>query len=257
MKAVILAAGKGTRLNGMASSRPKCLEQVGGISLIERQVRALKAEGIDEIISVVGFGAEQVRQTCGPRIGYIENRHYAETNSLFSLWLARHFLIGGFIVLNADVLFHPQLLRDLLATQYEDALLVSYPDESTPPLGEEEMKVKLRAGRVIDISKKINCRKADGENVGIAKFGPSGARLMVEKMDSLIRLGAHNDWAPRAFREFLGERPLYAVGTRGYPWIEIDFPQDYRRAVDEVLPRILEYNEMGASLEVSIERAIA
>lgn len=257
MKAVILAAGKGTRLNGMATSRPKCLEEVGGISLIERQVRALRSEGVEEIIAVVGYGAEHVRQACGPRIGYIENPHYAETNSLFSLWLARQFLSGGFMVLNADVLFHPQILKDLLAAQYEDALLVSYPDPSTPALGEEEMKVRLRAGRVIDISKRMNCRKADGENVGIAKFGAAGARLLVEKMDALIRRGAHNDWAPRAFREFASERPLYAVGTRGYPWIEIDFPADYRRAVDEVLPRILDYRENEVARESLAERAIA
>jgi choline kinase len=163
---------------------------------------------------------------------------------------------GGFLVLNADVLFHPQLLNDLLTAQYEDALLVAYADNSTR-LGDEEMKVRLRAGRVIDISKRINCRKADGENVGIAKFGASGARLLVEKMDALIRRGAHTDWAPRAFREFASERPLYAVGTRGYPWIEIDFPADYVRAVDEVLPRILDNPEMGFLREPSIERAIA
>jgi len=257
MKAIILAAGRGSRLNGMASSRPKCLEQLGGISLIERQVRALRAQGIGEIIAVVGFGAEDVRHTCGPGIGYIENTHYAETNSLFSLWLARHFLSGGFVVLNADVLFHPQILEDLVTAQHEDALLVSYPDESTPEFGDEEMKVRLRAGRVVDISKGINRRRADAENVGIAKFGPSGARLLVEKMDVLIRGGVHSDWAPRAFREFAGERPLYAVGTRGYPWIEIDFPEDYRRAVNEVLPRILGDREVELSLERSLERAIA
>jgi len=237
----------------MAGSRPKCLEEVGGVSLIERQVRALKAEGIDEIIAVVGFGAEHVRHTCGPGLGYIENPRYAETNSLFSLWLARHFLSGGFVVLNADVLFHQQILKDLLTARYEDALLVSYPDESTPRFGDEEMKVRLHAGTVIEISKKINWRKADGENVGIAKFGASGARLLVEKMDALIRSGVHSDWAPRAFREFACERPLYAVSTRGYPWIEIDYPEDYRRAVDEVLPQIVGDPEP----EILLERAIA
>jgi hypothetical protein len=46
------------------------------------------------------------------------------------------------------------------------------------------------------------------------------------------------DWAPRAFREFALHHPLYALSTRGLPWIEIDFPEDYRRAVDEVYPRI-------------------
>ena len=57
-------------------------------------------------------------------------------------------------------------------------------------------------------------------------------------MDRLVAAGGLRDWAPRAFREFAQERPLHAIGTRGFPWIEIDFPEDYRRAVRDVLPQI-------------------
>ena len=57
-------------------------------------------------------------------------------------------------------------------------------------------------------------------------------------MDRLVAAGGLRDWAPRAFREFAQERPLHAIGTRGFPWIEIDFPEDYQRAVREVLPLI-------------------
>jgi hypothetical protein len=53
-------------------------------------------------------------------------------------------------------------------------------------------------------------------------------------------------WAPRAFRTFAARRPLHAIGTRGFPWIEIDFPDDYRRAVEEVLPQLDEAPEPGA-----------
>ena len=240
MRAIILAAGRGSRLRGRDSEVPKCLTRIGGLSLIERQILSLRDAGIREIIPVIGFGAELVKQFCGSNLHYVENPHYDDTNSLFSLWLVRRFLAGGFVVLNADVLFHPQLLSDLLTSRHEDALLVSYPSLSDEPFGPEEMKVKVQAGRIIDISKSINPRKADGENVGIGKFGPAGAALLMEKLDSLIRGGAHRDWAPRAFRDFASERPLYAVGTRGLPWIEIDFPQDYEKAVDQILPLIVE-----------------
>jgi L-glutamine-phosphate cytidylyltransferase len=239
MKAIILAAGKGARLNEIAGDLPKCLVKVGGLTLIEHQIHALRSSGIDEIIVVVGHGADRVRETCGDDIAYVENTRYSQTNSLFSLWLARDHLLDGFVVLNADVLFHPQLLIDLLTARYEDALLVAYTDETMPELGEEEMKVKVRGGRVADISKTMNARKADGENVGIVKFGPTGAATLVEKLDSVVASGAHRDWAPRAFREFALARPLYAISTRGFPWIEIDFPDDYRRAVTEVMPLIV------------------
>jgi len=91
---------------------------------------------------------------------------------------------------------------------------------------------------VIDISKAMDPLEADGENVGIVKFGASGAKTLIGYMDQLIADGALKDWAPRAFREFALQHPLYALSTRGLPWIEIDFPQDYQRAVNEVFPRI-------------------
>jgi choline kinase len=81
--------------------------------------------------------------------------------------------------------------------------------------------------------------EADGENVGIVKFGASGARLLEEQMAPLVENGALRSWAPRAFLEFAKRRPLHVIGTRGFPWIEIDFPQDYRRAQEEIFPQIL------------------
>lgn len=238
MKAIILAAGKGSRLNGTAGDLPKCLARVGRLTLIERQIQSLRDAGVADIAIVVGFGEDRVRETCGPDIDYIENPIHFRTNSLYSLWLARKRLTDGFVVMNSDVLFHPQLLRDLLTAHYEDALLIAYQDETSPRLGDEEMKVKVRGGRVADISKAINPREADGENVGIVKFGAAGARLLVRKMDMLMAKGAFRAWAPRAFRDFAAERALHAISTRGFPWIEIDFPEDYRRAINEVLPKI-------------------
>jgi choline kinase len=237
-QAIILAAGKGSRLGNVTANLPKCLARIGGMSLIERQIASLWSEGIHDIAAVVGFGAGLVRETCGHSIQYIENRHYDETNSLFSLWLARELMGSGFIVLNADVLFHPQLLRDLITARYEDALLVGYRNRWSAFMGDEEMKVRVRGGTVANITKKMDPRKADGENVGIAKFGAEGAGLLVEKLNRLIRRAAHRDWAPRAFLDFASERPLHVVSTRGFPWIEIDYQEDYWRAVTEVMPMI-------------------
>jgi choline kinase len=238
MRGIILAAGKGGRLNGTAEERPKCLLEVGRISLVERQVRALRSAGIDEITIVVGCQADRVRRACGNRVTYVENDRYARTNSLYSLWLARPLLFEGFVVLNCDVLFHPVLLSDLLTARHEDALLLGYREPNQPPFGDEEMKVHVREGRVVAMSKQMDAAAADGENLGIVKFGADGAAALVEIMDRLIAAGGLRDWAPRAFSDFAQIRPLHAIGTRGYPWIEIDFPEDYQRAVHDVLPLI-------------------
>jgi len=187
---------------------------------------------------VVGCQADRVRRACGHRITYVENTRYAQTNSMYSLWMARPLLSEGFVVLNCDVVFHPALLADLLTARHENALLVDYRDDRRPPYGDEEMKVKVRRGRVVEISKAMPPDEADGENLGIVKFGPDAAAALVDIMDRLIAGGAVRDWAPKAFGEFAASAPLHAIGTRGLPWIEIDFPEDYQRAVRDVIPDI-------------------
>jgi choline kinase len=238
MRGIILAAGKGSRLNGTAGESPKCLVELGGMSLAERQVQALRAAGIDDIVMVIGCQADRVRRVCGHQITYVENARYAQTNSMYSLWMARPLLYEGFVVLNCDVLFHPALLTDLLTARHENALLLAYREANQPAFGDEEMKVKVRCGRVVEMSKQMDPAEADGENLGIVKFGPKGAAALVDIMDQLIAAGGLRDWAPRAFSEFAQTRPLYALGTRGLPWTEIDFPEDYQRALHEVLPAI-------------------
>ncbi len=238
MRAVILAAGAGTRLCGSDVVRPKCLAPFGGRTLIQLQMDALRAAGVDDVTVVVGFEADRVRLACGPGVRTIENTIFASTNSLYSLWLARTLLLDGFVVLNCDVLFHPQMLRDLLTARYDDALLVSFPQEGEAPFGDEEMKVRLRRGRVADIRKDLALEETDAENVGIAKFSAGGAAKVVAVMDRIVTSGRIRDWAPRAFREFAVMSPLFAVGTRGLPWTEIDTPEDYRRASEHVFPAI-------------------
>lgn len=237
MKAIILAAGKGSRLNGTAL-KPKCLVEVGGKSLLQWQFDYLQDLNLKDVVVVVGFQAESIRRECGPNTRFVENSRYSDTSSLYSLWLAREHLTDGFVVLNSDVLFHPQILKNLLTSSYKDALLISYSDTTNDPLGEEEMKVKLNGKIVSDISKEMDPLEADGENVGIVKFSAEGAKLLIGYMDDLIAQGGQKDWAPRAFLEFARHHPLHVVSTEAYPWIEIDFPEDYQRAVNEIYPKI-------------------
>lgn len=237
MKAIILAAGKGTRLDG-AAVKPKCLVEIGGLTLLQRQIEALRSLDIKKIVVVIGFGGDSIREQCSSEISFVENIHFAETSSLYSLWLARDHLAEGFVVLNSDVLFHPKMLANLLESSRDDALLIAKTIDENTPLGDEEMKVKLKKELVVDISKDLDPREADGENVGIVKFGARGAQALVGYMDQLIARGEVKDWAPRAFREYAQHHPLHALSTEGLPWIEIDFPEDYQRAVTQVYPKI-------------------
>jgi choline kinase len=248
MHAVILAAGTGTRFNG--ALHPKCLAAFGGQTLITIQLSALRACGITDITVVVGFDADTVRLACGPHVRFVENARFRETNSLYSLWLARPVLEQGFVVMNCDVLFHPAMLVDLLTARHENALLVAYPEPDAPEMGDEEMKVCVRRGRVVDIDKRLSPQRTDGENVGIAKFSADGARELIAEMRKLVDRDSLSAWAPRAFKAFAQHQPLYAVGTRGLPWIEIDTPEDYRHGVEQVYPAIREAIHRSTRLAV-------
>jgi len=238
MRGVILAAGAGTRLNVQEPPRPKCTLTFAGAPLIQLQLRALRACGIDDVTVVVGFEPDRVRLACGPGVRFIENSRFAQTNSLYSLSLARPVLKDGFVVMNCDVLFHPAMLSDLLGARHSDALLVAYPQEGDPPFGDEEMKVQVRRGRVVDMGKDLPPDAIDGENVGIAKFSASGALSLIAAIDRRLDSGSRRDWAPRAFADFAREEALYAIGTRGLPWTEIDTADDYRHASTVVFPAI-------------------
>ncbi len=236
MRAVILAAGRGARLNGHGGVGPKALVRLGGMTLVERQIRMLREAGVHDVTLVVGCEADLVRQHCGPSVRYVENPKFAQTNSLYSLWLARHEMAGGAIILNCDVVFHRQLLQDLLSARCSSALMLAYRQPGDPPFGDEEMKVKVRNGCVVEMSKTMAPEEADGENVGMLRFDAETIPTLTACLDAIVATGRLREWAPRAFSMFAAERPLHALSTRGFPWTEIDFPEDYERAVSQVLP---------------------
>jgi choline kinase len=234
-KAIILAAGVGSRLRPLTADRPKCLLEVGGRTLIDHQVETLARYGITDVVAVVGYGGERIRRHLGNRIRYIENASYETTNSLYSLWLAREELATATLILNSDVLALPLLFERLLQSPAPDAVLVERGEQFEP----EDMKVTLIGSRVLDFGKGLPRERAHAHNVGVAKFGREGAWRLAGCAQRLVAAGHEHDWVPAAFREFACRWPLEAVTTDGLPWIEIDYVADLERARLEVGPAIV------------------
>lgn len=235
MKAVILAAGESKRLHPYTIDTPKCLLEIGTKPIINHQIDSLKANGIDEITIVTGFGADKIRNCIGESCDFVHNKNYKETSSIYSLWLAKKNLLGSsFVILNSDVFFHPKIMKKLVSFSREDCITVDY----TSILNEEEMKVKVKDGKVADMSKSMKPEDADGENLGLIKFGREGGKELFKLMDELIANGKTNEWAPYAFKELAQYYPLYVVDIGGLPWIEIDFPEDLEKARRKIYEEI-------------------
>jgi choline kinase len=233
MQAVILAGGEGSRLKDVSDGRPKCLLEVGGRSLIEHQIAALTDNGIHSILVVTGYKAEMVRAVVNSKAEYVENTRYRETNSLYSLWLARAWVKGPFVLMNCDLLFHPDILNRLLRGHGN---ILTY--DSTSTRGLEQTKVAVAGGRVIDLGKDLPAEAARGESLGLLRFDEEGARALFKRAAYLVEHGEEKSWVIEGVRSACSEIAIRALNIAGRPWAEIDFPGDLERARKEVWPAI-------------------
>ena len=245
--AIILAAGRGGRLGPLTAERPKCLLRVGTGSLLDHQLEALHTSGLDSVVVVGGYCADAVEAELAGRAELLLNPRHAETNSLYSLWLAREHARDGFVLLNADVLFDPEILRRVLASPHPEALAV----ERRERFEAEEMKVELEGERIRAMSKSLPPERAQAENVGVLKFSAAGAKALFDKVEELLPAGAEKQFVPYSFDAIAEQRPLYAVPIDGLPWIEIDFVEDLLRAREEIWPAILAQRAARSQAEVT------
>ncbi len=229
-QAVILAAGQGSRLNG-ADGRPKCLSRVGDATLIDHQIRSLRRLGIEQIAVVVGYRRHEIEQVLRDRVHYIINDRYSTTNSLYSLWLARSWIVGDFVLVNGDVLAHPAIFSRLAAVKGNALAFDSSSGEEA-----EHMKVYSPNGLLRSIGKSLPLAMTSGENVGILRFTAVGARRLFKAAGQLITNGGNKFWAPAAVDRVARLEAIECVDIAGMDWVEIDFPQDLRKAQERMWP---------------------
>jgi len=233
MRGLILAAGRGSRLGDYANGTPKCLLEVGRRRLIEHQLEALADAGVAPAAMVVGYGADEVREAVGIRAEYIHNRRWDQTNSVYSYHLAREWLTGPIVLLNCDVLFHPEVLSRLLAVK-GDALAYDSSSGTAP----EQMKVNVQDGRVVDMAKDLPVEDSAGENLGVLYLSAETAQALAERAGKVIAEGGENTWLSSAVRQLVRERPIQAIDVAGLPWGEIDSAYDLEHVRKKVWPAI-------------------
>jgi choline kinase len=247
MRAIILAAGRGVRLQLPEDSQlPKCLLRFGGMSLLERHLRMLKSAGVEDVVLALGFRHELVeaeldRLAWTPRPQVVLNMNFELGSVLTVHTVADAMTRGGDVLLmDADVLYDERILRTLVAGDKPvNRLLIDREFEA----GDEPVKLCVQAGAPIELRKQLAADlKFDtiGESVGFFRFDHAGATRLAALVAGYTDSGRAHMPHEEAVRDLIREKSLVieVADVTGSPWIEIDFPIDVIRATQEVLPQL-------------------
>jgi len=240
MKAVILAAGVGSRLAPLTNDRPKVLVEILGRSFLSRQLDLLTRAGIPsrDVVIVGGYRVDRLREELargGHACTVVVNERYEAWNNFYSLLVAEPALAGdAFLQLDGDVVLDEQLLPRMLAAPGEALLAVDCRDE----LDDETMKVQLDGevqldgGRVAAIAKPLDPARCAGEYVGVAKLSAAAAREVFAELAKLPGEGLTHEYYEHAFHRLSasGRVPFGIVDVHDCTVLEIDDVQDLRRA---------------------------
>jgi choline kinase len=242
MKALILAAGRGTRIHSVHRDRPKCLIRFNDSTILDHQIQSLFSAGVSAIGIVVGYEKDQIIRHVLTRyrnrrrqFTFIENPVFAQTNNIYSFWLARKWLKGeSFICLNADVVFDPSVLWTAMESMAPVTMIVD------PQWRDETMKVIISDDRVIRMSKHIPESEYSGTYIGITSFAAGVHKRLFAKVETLIRTGGENEFFNVAVQQLADEGVHVGFTSTGnLPWAEIDDPGDLAFAGLHVFPRLI------------------
>jgi choline kinase len=246
MKAVMLAAGIGSRLGSdTAKPPPKVLLRFGGKSLLEYHLENLKRLCIDELVLGVGYNHEDIEReiiALGAQdfVRTVFNEDYREGN-IVTLWTLRDELRCGdpVLLMDADVLYDEELLERLINASHGNCLLL---DRDFEP-GNEPVKICVRDGEIVEFRKWLSTGfDYCGESVGMFKLSSDAAHLIIAQTELYLDQGRRHEPYEETIRDVLLTSPRSTFAFEditGLPWIEIDFAADVARAETEILPRIV------------------
>ena len=248
MKAIILAAGVGTRMGKISEDLPKCLLEINGTPIIRKQVESLNANGINDISVVVGYREDMVKKVCKDlNIKFYTNPKYKETGMFESMFCAEEELKGEFIMIYGDIYFEETVIEKLLQDRNDFCMVVDKSkdiEHEAEEVHEEyhgekikkgSTKVNLVDGLVKKISKSLSPEEASAEYIGITKFSKSGTRIIFERIKHLIDSGEIAKYpSPSYLIRWLIEQgeKINVIFVEEREYAEIDYAKDLKEAKD-------------------------
>ncbi len=213
----------------LTASTPKCCLRIEGRTLLEWQIDALAATGIDEVVVVTGFGHRVVEAVTGKirhiRVRALYNPFYALSDNLGTCWVARDEMRQAFVLLNGDTLFEPAVLARLLANAGSAPITLASDRKSS--YDADDMKIIADGARLQRVGKQLDLRHVNGESIGMMLFDAEGAGLFVNKVEQLMG-GAEGlaRWYLSAIDELARLGQVGICSIHGLSWCEVDNLQD-------------------------------
>ena len=224
MKAIILAAGQGSRLMPLTKEMPKSMLKVGGKPILKWIVGNLKSCGIHEIIIVTGYKQDKIQEFFGDTVQYRYNPFFKHCNQVGSAWFARNDMNDEFVYIHADVFFDVRILEDLLK-RTEDICIAVEPRED---FEEEDHKVIVAGDHVREVHKEtIPHEAAFGEFLGMVRFSKKGAGFIKSEIERIVQIEGNLDkYFSFSINRLINKGVEVHHCDISYPWIEIDFPEE-------------------------------
>jgi choline kinase len=235
-KAIILSAGQGSRLGHLTDDRPKCLIEFNGRTLLDRQLDALAANGVEEAVVVTGFRDDQIEAAlerhgdAGPKVRTVYNPFYKVADNLGSLFVAKHEIEGDTLVWNGDTLVSDALMARVVGNRGQEGICVTI--DRKQAYDDDDMKVVVdEAGRLHAIGKRLDLSEVNAESIGLLAFRGSGAETFRNAIERAIRTSEGTTiWYLRVIHQIAQEGPVWTLDINGEEWGEVDFPEDVENA---------------------------
>jgi L-glutamine-phosphate cytidylyltransferase len=235
VRVIILAAGQGKRLLPLTADVPKALLDIGGKTLVERQVEAFAENGLKDFVVITGYAADKMEAALAGiatrldvQIRTIFNPFYAVADNLASCWLARSAMDTDFIQVNGDNVFRGDVVARLLANTTQDiAVAINRKDG----FDADDMKVMLDGNRLTEVGKTLPVDTVDAEAIGFYMFRGKGVQAYVAELELAMRdPQGLKRWFPSAVGSLAKKTPIGTVDASGLRWSEVDFPVDLQQA---------------------------
>lgn len=228
MKAIIMAAGIGSRLRNVIGDKPKSLIMANGETLIARMVRILKSRGIEDITVITGYKKELIHRALGSQVGYFDNPLFAVTNSITSLWLAKELLTDDVILMNADLYVEEEII-DIALAQNRPVVMLS--DSSR--IEDADFRFGVDGDRIIKTGNKLENHETDCEYVGIVRIDKSFVAKFKMRLEHMVKNADFRNWWEGVLYAFIDDgMTIHHEDVIGTFWTEVDHDGDYKRLND-------------------------